>query len=101
LIEEGQADVRRIPRWADADQVVGSPSLIEFEETGTICFYLRPEDNRTVAIKPFARARIMNSAHSLKGLATPRKRRLTGPRAVKGLRIRRIRAAEGRHPTDI
>jgi hypothetical protein len=95
LVEDGQADVRRIPRWAGADQVVGPPSLIEFEETGTICFYLRPEDHRTLAIEPFARARIMDIANSLKALATPRRRRLTGPRAVKGVAVRRIRGAEG------
>ena len=80
LIEEGKALVRRIPHGADEGAIADQPSLIEFEETGTLCFYLSPGERRTVSIKPFPRARIMRIAEALYALtvrkgSTARRRR--------------------------
>jgi hypothetical protein len=81
LIEAGKAVVRRISRGADDGAIADQPSLIEFEETGTLCFYLSPKERRTLSIKPFPRARIMQIAEAL--FAATSKKRLPARRRQK------------------
>lgn len=69
LIEQGKAAVLHVPTGDDAHGVVAQPALIEFEETGTLCFYLSPSQWRTIAARPKPRARIMQLADNVRKAA--------------------------------
>jgi hypothetical protein len=96
LVEQGQVDVKSmLPGMdEDPDAFFCPPALIEFKETGTICFYLL-HLRQTIRIKPFPRARIMEIANRLRSMATrERGARRTGPQAAQGLTVRFV-GAEG------
>jgi hypothetical protein len=64
-LELGKAKVKRVPAGAEPDLDPREPAIIEFEDVGRICFYLPPFGWRTLAVKPFARDRIMRLAEQL------------------------------------
>jgi hypothetical protein len=74
LIENGRAVIRRIPLGADENPVPDVPALIEFEETGNLCFYVSQSQWRTIRVKPAPRARIMRLAEGLSAAAAPERR---------------------------
>jgi hypothetical protein len=65
LIEEGKAAIRRLPSGAEEGAIPDYPALTEYQETGTLCFYLSSVEWRTVSIKPSPRERIMQIAEAL------------------------------------
>jgi hypothetical protein len=66
-IESGAAVVLRLPAGLDVDQVRDVPSLIEIEETGTLCFYYSAALWRTIKIPTKQRESLMNLAGRLCG----------------------------------
>ena len=75
-LELGEAGVLRVPAGTDDGCVPRGPAIIEFEDAGTLCFWCPPIGHRTIAIKPFARSRIMELAEGLDALnATARRAR--------------------------
>jgi hypothetical protein len=67
-LELGEAGVLRVPGGADGGSLPKRPAIIEFADSGTLCFWCPPIGHRTVAIKPFARRRIMQLAESVDAL---------------------------------
>ncbi|HEX3403506.1 MAG TPA: hypothetical protein VHT74_24575, partial [Acetobacteraceae bacterium] len=98
LLEIGEAKVLRVPIGVDEGRAPQGPAIIEFEETGTLCFW-RPPLRRTVAIKPFARRRIMQIAEGLDTLNAS-ERRARERREAKSKKCRAARRTEN-DPPDI
>ena len=65
MIENGQAAVRHVAVGMDAAPAPDAPALIEFEETGNLCFYVSPRLAETIHVEPASRARIMVLAMGL------------------------------------
>jgi hypothetical protein len=81
LIDKGEVEVRRLA-VSKADDYAGQrPALMEFADTGQLCFFASAKQWRTITVKPGARARIMRLAESLIQLAV-RRRRCRGPASV-------------------
>jgi hypothetical protein len=71
LIENGRAVIMRVPLGGDENPVPDGPALIEFEETGNVCFYIPQSQWRTIRVKPAPRARIMRLAEGLSAAQAP------------------------------
>jgi hypothetical protein len=82
LIEDGTAKVRSVAPGEDKFVIADGPALIEFQETGTLCFYLSPTQRRTIPLEAAKRTRIMQLADRLRRGAS---RQLHRPR---GARVR-------------
>jgi hypothetical protein len=82
LLQHGKADVLRVPTGGDQGAVPGLPAIIEFEETGTLCFWRPPIEHMsgtrhlcsaplghtTIAMEPALRSQIMQRAEHIVAL---------------------------------
>jgi hypothetical protein len=73
LVKRGEATVWRVATGTEPS-IPDAPAIIEFEETGNLCFYVSQWLWRTIRVKPAPRARIMRIAERLHA-ATARERR--------------------------
>jgi hypothetical protein len=67
-LARGAAEAVRVPAGSDQSDIPRTPAFIEFEETGTICFWHPSFGHRTIAIEPVLRREIMRCAQRLTAL---------------------------------
>jgi hypothetical protein len=65
LIERGEVAVLRVPTGEDAGPAPCGPALLEFEEAGTLCFYMDADRWRTISVSADRRVEIMDLASQL------------------------------------
>jgi hypothetical protein len=59
MVELGKAKVLRAPAGAGTCNHPEEAAIIEYLESGTLCFFLSPSQSKMIAVRPSPRARIM------------------------------------------